>query len=212
MIKTQERIFDEYIKFILENKKQPSSILSFTSDLKMKESTFNRYFTSFDQLEKEFWKVIFNRTIHKIESQEVYRSYSINEKLLAFYYTWIEELKDYRSYAIHTLHHEKIYEMYPSCFETFKKEFEDFTSKLVDEGLATQEIAKRPFITDKYKYFLWYQPISILKFWVKDESKNFENTDALIEKTVNFSFDLMISNGLDSFFDLAKFHIQHFLK
>ncbi len=210
MGKTQERIFNEYIKFILEHKKQPLSILSFTSDLKMKESTFYKYFTSFDQLEKEFWKVIFDRTIHNIENQDVYHSYSINEKLLAFHYTLIEELKGYRNYAVHVLHHEKIYELYPSCFETFKKKFEDFTSKLVDEGLVTQEIASRPFITDKYKYFLWYQPVSILKFWVKDESKNFENTDALIEKTVNFSFDLMISNGLDSFFDLAKFHIQHF--
>ena len=45
---------------------------------------------------------------------------------------------------------------------------------------------------------------------LKDKSKNFEDTDALIEKTVNFSFDVMRSNGIDSFFDLAKFHIQHF--
>ena len=210
MVKTRERIFNEYIKFILENKKRPLSIFSFSSDLKMKESTFRKYFTSFEQLEKEFWKVIFDRTKYTIENQEVYNSYSINEKLLAFHYTWIEELKGYRNYAVHVLHHEKVYEFYPACFESFKIGFQDFTSKLVDEGLATQEIARRPFITDKYKYFLWYQPISILKFWVKDESNNFENTDALIEKTVNFSFDLMISNGLDSFFDLAKFHIQNF--
>ena len=43
----------------------------------------------------------------------------------------------------------------------------------------------------------------------KAESENFEDTDALIEKTVNFSFDLMRSNTIDSLFDLAKFHIQH---
>ena len=83
-------------------------------------------------------------------------------------------------------------------------------SNLVEEGVATQEIAKRLYITDKYHYALWSQPVSIIKFWVKDESKNFEDTDALIEKTVNFSFDLMNPNGFDSFFDLAKFHIQHF--
>ena len=81
---------------------------------------------------------------------------------------------------------------------------------LVQEGLSTEEIAKRQLISDKYKYLLWAQPVSIFKFWVKDESDNFEETDALIEKTVNFSFDLMRSNSLDSFFDLAKFHVQHF--
>ena len=210
MDKTQERIVNAYINFILENKKQPSSILSFASELKLKESTFHKYFDSFDQLKKAFWNIIFDQTIQKIESEEIYQSYSVNEKLLAFYYTWIEELKNYRGYTIYVLKRERIYELYPSDFDQFKKRFEVYISKLVEEGLASQEIAKRPFITDKYHYVLWSQPVSIIKFWAKDESRNFENTDALIEKTVNFSFDLMNPNGFDSFFDLAKFHIQHF--
>ena len=122
----------------------------------------------------------------------------------------MEQLKDYRSYTRYVIDNEKVYEMYPSDLEMFKKEFESFCAQLVEEGIATEEIVERMFITDKYKYLLWYQPISIVKFWVKDKSKDYEDTDALIEKTVNFSFDLMRSNGIDSFFDLAKFHIQHF--
>jgi hypothetical protein len=89
-------------------------------------------------------------------------------------------------------------------------DFLDYAGGLIEEGLATEEIARRQMIADKYKYLLWAQPISIFKFWVKDQSDQFEDTDALIEKTVNFSFDLMRSNSLDSLFDLAKFHIQHF--
>jgi hypothetical protein len=81
---------------------------------------------------------------------------------------------------------------------------------LVLEGISSEEIANRQLIVDKYKYMMWIQPVSIFKFWVRDGSENFEDTDALIEKAVNFSFDLMRSNGMDSFFDLAKFHIQHF--
>lgn len=210
MDKTQEKIVDNYINYIVNNKKLPGSIHSFMQELKLKESTFYKYFNSFNQLEKDFWNVLFERTLQSIQSQEVYLSYSVNEKLLAFYYTWVEILKDYREFVIYTIAEEKIYELYPSGFDLFKQNFEVFAAQLIEEGIATEEIANRMFITDKYKYALWFQPVSIIKFWVKDKSKDFEDTDALIEKTVNFSFDLMRSNGIDSFFDLAKFHIQHF--
>jgi len=210
MDKTQEKLFNKYISFILSNKKRPGSIRLFMDELKLKEGTFYKYFNSFGQLENEFWKTIFDRTLQSIQSQEIYASYSVNEKLLAFYYSWVEELKDYREYVKYTIEEEKIYEFYPECFSSFKSSFEKYSSKLIEEGLATEEIAARMYITDKYKYVLWYQPVTIVKFWVKDKSKDYEDTDALIEKTVNFSFDLMRSNGIDSFFDLAKFHIQHF--
>ena len=210
MDKTQEKIIREYIKYLLDNKKQPSSIPSFVDSLKLKESTFNTYFKSFDHLEKSFWKYLFEEVKENIQSQDVYQSYSINEKLLAFYYSWVEQLKDYRSYAKYISGQERIYELYPAQLDLFKEEFQNFVGELIEEGLVTEEIAKRQLISDKYKYLLWAQPVSIFKFWVKDESENCEDTDALIEKTVNFSFDLMRSNSLDSFFDLAKFHIQHF--
>lgn len=210
MDKTKEKLISKYIEYISEHKKQPKSIEIFMDGLKLKTATFNKYFASFDQLEKEFWLSIFNKTLQNIQSQEVYVSYSVNEKLLAFCFSWIEELKEYREFVKYTLAVEKIYQLYPSSFELFKNRFEDFCVELVEEGLATEEIANRVYITDKYKYVLWYQPVSIIKFWVKDTSKDFEDTDALIEKTVNFSFDLMRSNGMDSLIDLAKFHIQHF--
>ncbi len=210
MDKTQNRIVQQYIKYVLEHKSRPASLVSFVDDLKIKESTFLKYFNSFDHLERTIWKSIFEDVRDSIQAEDVYESYSVNEKLLAFYYSWIETLKDYRSYAIYVAGKERFYELYPSQFEDFKHDFEDFAKSLVEEGLATEEIARRRFINDSYKHIAWAQPVSIFKFWIKDESDNFEDTDALIEKTVNFSFDLMRSNSIDSFFDLAKFHIQHF--
>ena len=210
MNKTQDRIINSYITYVSEHQKQPKSIGTFVEGLKLKEETFYSYFKTFEALEIALWENLFEQTIKTIEKDDVYAGYSVNEKLLSFYYTWIENLKEYRSYTKYVLKEEKIYELYPACFTDFKKGFEAYVSMLITEGLETEEIASRKFITDKYVYLLWYEPISILKFWVKDESELFEDTDALIEKTVNFSFDLMRSNGLDSFFDLAKFHIQHF--
>jgi hypothetical protein len=209
MDKTQKNIIEGYIQYMLEHEERPASVSAFTELLAYQEPTFHKYFKSFEELEKYFWKMLFDDVVLKISEQDVYQSYSINEKLLAFYFTWIGELTAYRSYALLVARKQKIFELYPSDFGQFKDAFQDFVAGLIEEGIATEEIARRQMITDKYKYLLWMQPVSIFKFWVKDTSENFEDTDALIEKTVNFSFDLMRSNGLDSFFDLAKFHIQH---
>jgi AcrR family transcriptional regulator len=210
MSKTKEKIVREYQRYLLENRTRPRSVMAFVEPLQIKESTFYRYFASFEHLEKSIWKMLFEQVVTEISSQEVYQGYSINEKLLAFYYSWIELLKDHRSYAAYVASKERFYELYPSDFELFKESFQAFVSELIEEGLATEEIATRRLITDQYKYLFWVQPVSIFKFWIKDDSENYENTDALIEKTVNFSFDLMRSNSLDSFFDLAKHHIQHY--
>jgi AcrR family transcriptional regulator len=178
--------------------------------LKLKETTFYQHFNSFEQLEKDIWQDIFERTQQAIMQEDEYSPYSVNEKLLAFYFTWIETLKEVREYVAFVIREESVFEFYPACFDKFKHSFEQFGAQLVEEGIATGEIASRMFITDKYSKVLWYQPVSLVKFWVKDQSENFADTDALIEKTVNFSFDVMRSNSLDSFFDLAKFHIRHF--
>jgi hypothetical protein len=210
MDKTQESIVEGYIQYMLEHEERPASVSTFTEQLKYQEATFYKYFNSFDDLEKYFWKMLFTNVVDIISRQDVYHAYSINEKLLAFYFTWIGELGAYRSYALLVARKKKIFELYPADFEQFKDAFQNFVAGLIEEGIATEEIARRQMITDKYKYLLWMQPVSIFNFWVKDTSENFEDTDALIEKTVHFSFDLMRANGLDSFFDLAKFHLQHF--
>ncbi len=209
MDKPQEKIINEYIRHLLENDRRPRSVFDFTDSIKKKESAFYKYFNSFDDLEKGFWKITFDEVVSALRDQDVYHDYSVNEKLLAFYFSWIEKLTEYRSYAKYVAKKERLYEWFPGNFELFKDAFQQYAGELVEEGLATEEIARRQMITDKYKYLLWAQAVSIFKFWVKDESERFEDTDALIEKSVNFAFDLMRSNGLDSFFDLAKFRIQH---
>lgn len=210
MNKTRERLINSFIDHVVTKGKRPTSVRRFVEELKLKESTFYKNFTTLEHLENAIWQDLFDITIQAIQQEKEYTSYSVNEKLLAFYFTWIENLKDMREYAAFVIKEERVYEVYPSCFKQFKEGFTQYCNQLIEEGTATGEIATRMFISDKYMYFLWYQPVSIIKFWVKDKSEGFADTDALIEKTVNFSFDLMRSNTLDSFFDLAKFHIRHF--
>jgi len=193
----------------LEHGSMPASIFKFAKELDMKEEVFYTYFTSFERVKSAIWVRIFEDTLEAVATQEVYKEYAVREKFLSFLYTWIEELKKNRSYLL-ILYQDQAtaFKTLPSDAREFKEKFTDFASELILEGKETQEIASRPFITEKYDEALWLQVAFVFRYWMSDRSANFEKTDAAIEKSVNLAFDLMGKSALDSFLDFAKFLYQ----
>ena len=205
-----EKIKQAFIEYFLENGAHPASIYAFTKKLKMKEVEFYEYYNSFELLETNIWLDFFKDTVTRIESDSIYSGYSVREKLLAFYYTWIEVLKENRSYASQTwrlIDKRKL--KTPTFLTDLKTSFKDFARDLIMEGKESKEVQPRKYLDERYPDALWLQLLMILDFWVKDRSKGFEQTDAMIEKAVNTSFDLMASSALDSVLDFAKFLYQN---
>ncbi|NHE58261.1 TetR/AcrR family transcriptional regulator [Cyclobacterium plantarum] len=203
------KIIEGYINHILETGSEPVSVFKFAKDLKMQEAAFYEHFTNFGAIKKAVWEMIFDRTLTDLEGQEVYKSYSAREKLLGFFFTWIEELKKRRSYLL-AVYGENLMKdkKFPAELKGFKSEFKTFVNEIIMEGKETDEIAERPYITDRYDEALWLQVMFVFKFWLKDDSPAFEKTDAAIEKSVNLAFDLMGKSALDSFVDFSKFLFQ----
>lgn len=202
-------ILEGFVSYVLEHGKEPATIFKFAKDLKIKEAEFYNYFTSFDAIKSAIWVALFEETHRQLEDQEVYKEYAVREKFLSFLFTWVEELKKNRSYLL-ALYSNKVttFKNLPNDTREFKDKFSDFASELILEGRETQEIASRPLITEKYDEALWLQVGFVFRFWLADTSPRFEKTDAAIEKSVNFAFDLMGKSALDSFLDLAKFLYQ----
>ncbi|MDA0314591.1 MAG: TetR family transcriptional regulator C-terminal domain-containing protein [Bacteroidetes bacterium] len=205
----RQLILKGFVSHVLEHGKEPASIFKFAKDLKIKEEEFYNYFTSFDAIKSAIWVVFFEETHRQLEEQEVYKEYAVREKFLSFLFTWVEELKKNRSYLL-SLYANKVmtFKNLPADTREFKEKFSDFATELILEGKETQEIASRPLITEKYDEALWLQVGFVFRYWLKDRSPRFEKTDAAIEKSVNFAFDLMGKSALDSFLDLAKFLYQ----
>jgi hypothetical protein len=97
-METKEQIQKAYTEYVLEHGRQPVSVFSFANKLNSNEQEFYKFYNSFEGLEQDIWKGFFERTKAKIESQDVYMQYSVREKLLSFYYTFVEELKANRSF------------------------------------------------------------------------------------------------------------------
>ncbi len=204
-----QQIKEAYVNHLLENGARPASIFKFVKGLKVKEELFYDHFNSFDNVEKAIWSDIFQATVNAITSEEVYNDYSSREKLLAFFYTWIEQLKSNRSYILQSVPKKMKPEITPYYLEHVRKGFKEWVSELLLEAKETDEVMTRPVISDRYDDAIWLQFLFILGFWMKDDSKSFEKTDAAIEKSVNLAFDLMGRGPLDTMVDFGKFLFQN---
>lgn len=222
-METLDKIRKAYTEYVLEHGKQPTSVFQFVKKLKIPESEFYTHYASFDAIEADIWLTFFQEARQTVEADETYQGYSVREKLLAFYYTWIELLKAQRSFAVYSVGrlreqgagnpvHQKLGKtpvLSSQVMRPFKEAFDDFARDLLAEGRESREVEPRPFLTDRYPKALWAETLYILDFWVRDVSKNFERTDTIIEKAVNTTFDLIGRSPLDSLFDLAKFIYQN---
>lgn len=200
-----KQIKDQYIHYVLENNKRPASIYLFMKSLGASEKEFYEHYTTFYELEEAIWADAFKETIEKIQQEAVYEGYSVREKVLAFYFTFIESLKAIRTFAAYSFDNPQSFPLDGGVLKASRDIFNDYISQLVTEGIYTGEIADRTFLTERYAGALWWETIFIIRFWVKDSSKNFERTDAAIEKSVNLSFDLLGKNIADATFDFVKF-------
>ncbi|GAB3989575.1 TetR family transcriptional regulator C-terminal domain-containing protein [Spirosoma daeguense] len=223
-METLEKIRKAYTEYVLEHGKQPVTVFQFAKKLKISEADFYSHYTSFDAIEADIWLTFFEEAKQTVETDPTSQNYSVREKLLAFYYTWIELLKAQRSFAVYSFgnlkslghgarsvgrHGEWRSIQNSQIFRPFKESFYDYARDLLAEGRESKEVEPRPFITDRYPDALWGQTLYLLDFWVRDVSKNFEKTDSAIEKSVNTAFDLIGRSPLDTLFDFAKFMYQN---
>ncbi len=200
-----QQIKDQYIHYVLEKNKRPDSIYLFMKEIGLEEKVFYQYYTTFYDLEAAIWSDTFKETIEKIQQEQVYEGYSVREKTLALYFTLIEALKSIRTFAVYSFKNPKDFPIDGGVLKESKDVFKDFIAQLITEGVYTKEIADRTFLTERYSTALWWETIFIIRFWVNDSSKNFERTDAAIEKSVNLTFDLLGKNIADATFDFVKF-------
>jgi AcrR family transcriptional regulator len=206
-----EKIRKAYIDHLLEHGYAPATLYAFAKKIKMPESELYDFYSSFEEIEKDIWLGFFQQARNTTEADETYQGYSVREKTLAFYYTWVEVLKANRSFVVTAYKklQKPILTQRPIEIESFKEAFYGYANELLAEGRESNEILMRPFISKKYPDALWANTLYILDFWTKDSSKSFERTDVVIEKTINTAIDLMGRSVVDSVFDLAKFVFQN---
>ena len=206
---TEDKIINAYIEYLLENGTPPPSVFKFMKDMRWKESTFYNHFNSFNALENFVWLRFITDTTDTLLADENYAAFSGREKLLSFFYTFIEVIKKNRSFVLMRMKGEFKPGHTPSYLKGFKEAFKEFVDELINEGKETGEIAPRKYIDRTYTEAFWVQLMFIINFWACDDSRNFEKTDEAIERAVNLSFEMIGEGPLEQMFDFAKFLYQN---
>lgn len=204
----EEKIINAYTEYLLTQGAQPASVYKFCLDLGIQEDEFYDHFGSFEGLERHIWKQYITGTISRLRADKSFDQFSVQEKVLAFYYTLLETLKSNRSFVVHHLAHHKKLEVVPAFMKDFRNEYEAFVGSVLAEGQKNGEVASRPYLDKRYPQLFWAHFALLLLYWKEDDSPGFEKTDAYVEKSVRLAFDLIGKGVVDSALDFAKFIYQ----
>ncbi|WP_375417418.1 TetR family transcriptional regulator C-terminal domain-containing protein [uncultured Hymenobacter sp.] len=204
------QIKQAYLDFVRLENQPPASVYIFTNKLGIPEAEFYQFYPNFAAIDRDIWADYGRQAREKAALEPVWATYGAREKLLAFYYTLLELLKQNRSYALLSLRRSlsRMPGQVPRVLEDFEREFKDFALEILDQGRRSGEVASRAFITQGYPRFFYRQALFVLGYFAKDESVNFERTDAAVEKAVTLSFDLVGRNSFDSAIDFVRFLAQ----
>ena len=206
----KDRIKQTYLAFVLNEGHSPASVFKLTQQLGLAEQEFYKHYPNFEAIDRELWADFGRQARETAAGEPVWEGYGSREKLLAFYYTLLEVLKNNRSYAIMSLRRSlhRVPALSPRVLDDFRQDFEIFVGDLLRNGRVSGEIANRPLVQDGYPRFFWQQVLFVLGFFAKDVTVNFERTDAAVEKAVTLSFDLVGRNTLDSAVDFVRFLVR----
>jgi hypothetical protein len=190
----------------------PQSVFSFCSSMALNETEFYKTIGSFRALEQRFWVMQWEKCMETLEADATFQGYNANEKVLALFFTWTEQLTMYKSFILACLKKHKRFSLYKGTLSCLETPFKAFTEKITSQGIEEGSVRNRPFITPYYGKALWFQFLLILDFWIHDESQAHEATDEAIEKAVNLAFQLLAETPIDSLVDLARFLIKSYNK
>jgi AcrR family transcriptional regulator len=201
---TRARISEAYMATLQREGHAPASVHRFCEELGIREKEFYEAFPNLDAVEKHFWKAWIESIITAVSTGKEWDSFSAKERYLAFLFAFTGEALEQRS-LLEQRFGKLTLLCRPTSLDGLKNSFKDFAGDLIHHGMDRGEIANRGALGNFYPEVLYIHWRSVLEYFLKDDSQGFEQTDAFIEKTVEFAFDLLRTQAIDSAADLARF-------
>lgn len=201
----KENLVALYMDAVLDHNEVPQSVYSFAKMNHFEESEFYRFFGSFEALEAAIYELFFEKTMKTLEKSKEYKDYDAMNQLLSFYFTFFGNLTANRSYVSKSLQMEMGGLNQLKKLKTLRQKFLNFIDELdlgvIDIKNKRIDDIKDSVVNESY----WIQMLVTLKFWLDDDSADFEKTDLFIEKSIAASFELANTKPLKSVVDFGKF-------
>lgn len=198
-------ISKEYMRQVLEEGKKPASVFAFCRQAGISEEDFYRMFSSLDHVRDSILADLVEEIYQSLVQQETYKGYGFREQVLSFYYSFTEGLLYRRSYLLLEFGQVKEPMQQLKALKHFRAEFMKVADQLISTGIGSGLLKDAKFQKHLQQEALWMNLIGVFSFWMRDRSPEFEDTDALIEKSVHLTLNLLEQNTLDKAIDLGRF-------
>ena len=202
---SDSEIITFYMEYVVEHQSKPDSVEDFCQIHQFDDDIFYEYFTSFKDLEKTIYNVLFETSLVTLKQTPEYHSFSKKDKLLSLYYTFFENLALNQEFVKLNLKGFENQLKALSVLSRFKRSFTGFIDELNLETISLNVETIETIQKKTIKESAWIQLLFTMKFWLDDNSEDFEKTDIFIEKSINTSMELIDTKSLHNIIDLAKF-------
>ena len=188
----------------------PANVFQLCEHLGIAETEFYHHFGSLEKVEESVLLIRWQEVAEKFAQDDQFATFGITEKMLTLHFAFIESLRDIRSYLQWKLKDWKNPMDQIKGLMSLRQAFQDTVSPMLSAASSLGEIPDRKVISKLNVEALGMNLAFVMHFWLKDDSADFERTDACIEKSVQLTMDFVGRNAVDKLFDFGKFLFQGF--
>lgn len=194
-------ISEKYWHHLLYTGKRPCTVAAFAEHHDIDESSFYQHFVSLPAIECHYWQHSVRQTLDTLHADSDYANYPASQKLLAFLFTYVAAMLPHRSRYTH------FFPANPVCssLSGMRSELKPWAQDIAQQALAEGTLAKRPMLDSQYHHFIFLHLHAVIRYHLNDHSKDFQDTDAFIEKTSQVASQLSAPGLFEAGLDLARF-------
>lgn len=172
-------------------------------------SQFYRIFGSKERALAQFYPLCVVRYREIVAMMDDHAGMTLAEKLANFIYIMFDFFQEQREFVAQTFEEMR-------RRKGWRQKFEAEIRQTLREILESDErvaMLQRTFLLNSITYDLLVgEYLSLVRFWLEDDSENYAKTMAYTDKLVNFLSEVLEISVVDRGFDLAKFIVQNNLE
>jgi len=203
--KTKERILKEAVNLIIEKGFKNASMREMAKNAGVSNPTIYNYFPTKEKILYAYIEQKHKEAVETIQEIEDFNTYSLREQLQTLIETELELYLEDREFLMQisemAFHSSglKIESLYGT-----NDLFMEMVSDMLEIAIEAGEISEPPFKEYMPKLF-WDYYITVVAYWVKDDSEMFDNTTQYIDHSMGVIEALLQSQILNKASDLGMF-------
>jgi AcrR family transcriptional regulator len=203
--KTKEKILEAAVDLIIEKGFKTASMREMAKNAGVSNPTIYNYFPTKETIIYEYLKQKHLKCAQILKNIEDFNTYTLREQLQTLIETELELFLEDREFLLQVsdMAFSSSNLRLESLYDT-KELFITMVADMLELSVEAGEIEDQPF-KEYLPLLFWDYYISVVTYWIKDDSEGFERTTEFIDHSMAVIESLLASNILSKVSDLGMF-------